>query len=132
MTASPGTLPAPDRLSIDEVHLVRFQCLAVDTVCIGLLDEGERARAARLTSPRARRIFIHAHAIARIVLGRAVDRSPGSLRFQFGASGKPELSPELRGVQFNLTHAPETSVCSRLPSIAMSVWTSRRKSSSTP
>ena len=131
MTASPGTLPAPDRLSIDEVHLVRFQCLAVDTVCIGLLDEGERARAARLTSPRARRIFIHAHAIARIVLGRAVDRSPGSLRFQFGASGKPELSPELRGVQFNLTHAGDFGLLAIAVNRDVGVDL-KRKSSSTP
>ncbi len=58
-----------------------------------LLDEAERARAARLRTPLLQRRFVAAHAILRRILARALGREPAALRFRASRHGKPRLDP---------------------------------------
>jgi 4'-phosphopantetheinyl transferase len=58
---------------------------------VGVLDEGERARALRLKRPQDRRKFIAAHAAARKLIGLYLRRSPETLRFGRAANGKPQV-----------------------------------------
>ena len=59
---------------------------------LGLLDDGERERAATLMFPASRRQFIAAHGTFRVILGRRLGVPPASLRWQLGPHGKPELA----------------------------------------
>ena len=51
----------------------------------------ERDRVERAASEVLRRRFIARRGLARLLVGRALEREPGALRFRFGAEGKPEL-----------------------------------------
>lgn len=70
---------------------------------VGLLDETERARAARLRTAELRQNFIAAHVVVRQVLGWALGCDPTTLVFDIDAHGKPHL----RGhdLRFNLSHS---------------------------
>jgi 4'-phosphopantetheinyl transferase len=57
-----------------------------------LLDDHERERARSLLYPARRRQFIASHGAVRLILGRRLGLSPGSLRWRRGPHGKPELS----------------------------------------
>lgn len=70
-----------------------------------LLDEGERARAARFAFERHRRRFIVAHAMLRLVLADLLEADPASLRFTTGPHGKPQLADH--ALRFNLSHSGE-------------------------
>lgn len=73
---------------------------------LALLDDGERARAARFVFARLRVEYVAAHALARIALARATGAAAAAFRFRTGPNGKPEAL--LRGsavpVAFNLSH----------------------------
>jgi 4'-phosphopantetheinyl transferase len=97
------------QLASDEVH---GWCVSLDVppeTCGGLyatLSSDERDRSARLRFEPDRRRFIVAHGVLRELLGRYLRTDPGLIRFVYGASGKPELSPECgRRVKFNLSHS---------------------------
>lgn len=71
-----------------------------------LLDDGERARAARFHFERDRQVYIAAHALARGLLTCWSGEAPAGWRFTAGAHGKPEVvclpgAPRLR---LNLSH----------------------------
>jgi 4'-phosphopantetheinyl transferase len=80
-----------------------------------LLDDEERARAARFHFDRDRRTYIAAHALLRSVLAARTGIAPSILRFTAGARGKPELAagqmPVLAdgrsALRFNLSHTRE-------------------------
>lgn len=83
----------------------------------GLLDSGERERAARFLSAETRRRFIAAHGALRLILGRELNVSPAEIGFRTSENGKPELqAPERgQGLRFNLSHSHEVAliaVCS--------------------
>ena len=70
------------------------------------LDDGERARAARLLFPRRRVAFIAAHALTRAALAGAAGAPPAAFSFAAGVHGKPEaiLDGRPAGLVFNLAH----------------------------
>ncbi len=71
---------------------------------IALLDDQERARAARFVFERDSRRYVAAHAALRRLLGQRLDRAPEALRFESGPFGKPRLLGE-PGCAFSLSHS---------------------------
>jgi 4'-phosphopantetheinyl transferase len=104
--------PFPSRLTIlpNHVHIVRCCLEKTFGGAAELLDDDERARAARFVFSRDRRRFIAAHSWVRVVLGRCLDRDPASLRFATGPRGKPHLVDPPLDVRFNLSHAGERAL----------------------
>jgi 4'-phosphopantetheinyl transferase len=95
----------------DEIHL---WSLSPDTVADGqwpaleaVLDDDEKARAARLRFESDRHAFIAAHALLRHMLTYFGDRAPEVWRFAVGEHGKPRIAdpPPGQPLHFNLTHA---------------------------
>jgi 4'-phosphopantetheinyl transferase len=76
-----------------EVWTARPERLGCDacTQFMKVLDEEERARAARLRCEEDRRAFVVAHAMRRIALGLALALEPHALRFGKGPHGEPLL-----------------------------------------
>ncbi len=72
-----------------------------------LLDDEERARAARLHRPADRHRFVLAHAALRLFLARCLDTHPTAVRYENGVHGKPRLGPGLPSLEFNLSHSGE-------------------------
>ena len=80
---------------------------------LALLDEAERARAARFVFERDRFSYALAHALVRAELARLTGVVPQALRFEAGERGRPELiwpatQPRLR---FNLSHTHGLCAC---------------------
>jgi 4'-phosphopantetheinyl transferase len=71
------------------------------------LSQDERERAQRLAKPRDQHRFRAAHCSVRRILGRYLERSPGSLVFESSEAGKPFLkaSDRSRRMSFNLAHS---------------------------
>jgi 4'-phosphopantetheinyl transferase len=73
-----------------------------------LLDEAERARAARYHFDLHRNHFIFARGQMRHLLGRYCGVDGAYVRFVLDPAGKPRLAPDLAaaaGISFNLTHS---------------------------
>ena len=73
-----------------------------------LLDETERARAARFHFARDRRHYVAARGLLRERIGCALDVSPTSVQFSIGPRGKPsaaQTNREDRSLRFNLSHS---------------------------
>jgi 4'-phosphopantetheinyl transferase len=92
---------------------VRVRWLALDAVApamwaefAALLDDAERARAARFHFDRDRQAYIAAHALARTLLSLEAPRPPSTWRFTEGVHGKPEIVREagVPPLRFNLSH----------------------------
>ena len=75
-----------------------------------ILDDEERARAARFRFDRDRRRFIARRAFLRRVLARYVGSDPARLRFRTSASGKPELAEPGSALGFSASHADGLAV----------------------
>jgi 4'-phosphopantetheinyl transferase len=99
-------IPRP-RLSHDTVTVVSFPIdqFACDSDAVALLDEGERARAARFVHDRDRRRYAGSHAGVRLIIGACLRRPAASIRFQAGAHGKPRLDRCDIDLRFNLAHS---------------------------
>jgi 4'-phosphopantetheinyl transferase len=78
------------------------------------LSEDERARSARFHFERDRVRFVVARGALRNILGHYLNVPPGSLRFGYGAHGKPSLLPEFvmgssglaaGKLEFNVSHS---------------------------
>lgn len=87
-------------MNLDDVGPEQWNELAL------LLDDSERARAARFHFERDRQAYFAAHALARVTLSGQAPRPPSSWRFASNVHGKPEVlcetgAPPLR---FNLSH----------------------------
>lgn len=77
-----------------------------------LLDDGERRRASALRDDQARRRFVSAHAMLRILVGQRVDADPRALTFTpRGSYGKPELVDRSVRLHVNLATAGDRVVC---------------------
>ena len=92
---------------------VRVRWLALESVAAehwaafaALLDDAERARAARFHFERDRQAYVAAHALARTLLSVEVPRPTSDWRFVEGAQGKPEIvrEPGMPPLRFNLSH----------------------------
>lgn len=75
---------------------------------VAVLSEDERARADRFAFDRDRRRFIVARARLRHLLAARLDTTPETIRFSYGARGKPSL----RGSEwrFNVSHCGDLAV----------------------
>lgn len=71
-----------------------------------MLDQDERARAARFHFEADRREFIAAHALLRSMLTSYLDTPSDAWRFSIDANGKPRVDPSIGSpeVEFNLSH----------------------------
>jgi 4'-phosphopantetheinyl transferase len=91
--------------------LVRVWLIAADvspdTVanCWAALDDGDRARAAAILSPRKRQRFAVAHGALRILAGRELNARPAALTWIPGRYGKPELAPPWTELHTSLSHS---------------------------
>jgi 4'-phosphopantetheinyl transferase len=98
----PGT---PPPLGVHEAHLWRLDLDAAtgEASATDILNEEERARAARFHFERDRHRFMAGRAALRRILAAYLDRSPDDLVFAVGPHGKPAL--ENLGLEFNLSHS---------------------------
>ena len=71
-----------------------------------VLDESERARAARFVFPRNRVEYTAAHVLVRRALAATTGHPAAAFRFEAGAHGKPTawIGGTMAGVHFNLSH----------------------------
>jgi 4'-phosphopantetheinyl transferase len=78
----------------------------------GTLTSREQERADRFHFPADRRRFTVTRALLRTLLGRYLQVSPESLRFDCNAFGKPSLpsSQNPRGITFNVAHSGDCSL----------------------
>jgi len=88
---------------------------AVDEACAALLDDAERARAARFRFDRHRREYLATHALTRVALSHAHPLPPHAWSFSVNQNGKPSpISwggvPEC-GLRFNQSNSVELAVC---------------------
>jgi 4'-phosphopantetheinyl transferase len=97
---------------------MEWLALDLDAVCdeaadFALLDDGERARAARFVLRRDAARYIAGHAAVRRALGAIADVDPAAWRWTTGPQGKPQLQPPGTGEamptapapHFNLSHS---------------------------
>lgn len=100
-------------MTADEVHVwlvpdERSEHVLADL--LGVLDDGERQRAAAYRSADDRRHFVVAHgAVRHIVAGRTGAAASG-IRWVRGPHGKPELAGAGAGVQVNLSHSGDVAM----------------------
>lgn len=105
------TIPAPG-----EVHLWHF-CLDASppeiAACHAVLDDVERARAARFFREVHRERFTVGRGRLRMLLGACLGCRPESLQFHYNAQGKPALDhPTVStAFSFNLSHSGEVALC---------------------
>jgi 4'-phosphopantetheinyl transferase len=82
----------------------------VEESCLAILDEAERARAARLQPVRRRRQFLATHALTRVALSHGRALPPQSWRFSRNEYGKPSPIPEC-GLRFSQSDSVEMATC---------------------
>jgi 4'-phosphopantetheinyl transferase len=94
-----------------QIYLVASSTPAPDdlTFAWSLLDENERAAAARFHQQRDRDNYVLAHGLLRAALARHTGIAATELRFGAGSHGRPELLPASGAgsgprVRFNLSH----------------------------
>jgi len=109
--------PKPEKLSWanDEVHVWRAdlqQPPELQETYLGLLDQDERARAARFHFAQHRRRFVLSRGFLRVLLGRYLEIEPERVRFAYGPYGKPSLLDEhgASRLRFNASHSHELAV----------------------
>lgn len=101
-----------DRLSLDgdEVHLWWANCEEMPGDLESVLPDEDQQRAKRLRVPAARRRFLAARSVTRILLGRYLGVEPAAVRIRTGARGKPrvEAASGHPGLHFNAAHSGAT------------------------
>ena len=83
---------------------------AVEEACAALLDNAERARAARFRFDRHRREYLATHALTRMALSHSHPLPPHAWSFSVNQYGKPSPVPEC-GLRFNQSNSVELAVC---------------------
>lgn len=121
LNQSPGTGPrGVDRWQPLSPHRAGLWWLALADVpghawsrWTTLLDDEERARAARFVFERDRHQFIAAHALLRLLLQELAGGPAGAWRFIAGPHGKPALHPDHRldRLAFNISHTRGAVAC---------------------
>ena len=109
--------PHPNSLVLDDhaLHIWRARLEASQETLnelSNLLSPGESARSERFVVPRDRRHFIVARGTLRSLLGRYVNRAPGSLRIESEPEGKHFLldNAHRSDLRFNLSHSHGVAV----------------------
>ena len=99
------------RLAPNELHLwcadLEAQALPLESL-LAILSEEERSRAQRFRFQKDQTQCTVARSLLRIILGRYLQAPPASLRFGYGAQGKPWLmnqNGEPQALRFNLAHS---------------------------
>jgi 4'-phosphopantetheinyl transferase len=87
------------------VQVVSFSLDDAFPGALEILDDEERAKAARFVFDRDRSRFVAAHAYLRLLLGQYTGHAPAALRFTAAMSGKPRLLEPVTDVRFNLSHS---------------------------
>ncbi|MDB5883557.1 MAG: phosphopantetheinyl transferase-like protein [Ramlibacter sp.] len=78
----------------------------------GLLDDGERARAARFRHEADRRSYVVTHALRRLVLARWLEADPQDICFSQEPGGRPVLlAPSDSGLYFSHSRSREAVAC---------------------
>lgn len=101
-------LPAPDVLPArppgggSDVWLCDVSQFGDLRECTAILSPGELAKAHRFKFDRDRNLYIAAHGLLRLILGKYLHRPPGEIAFS-PTQGKPRLAA-MPAVQFNLSH----------------------------
>ena len=107
-------LPTLDsRLAPTEVHIWRIPLggeMEAINICRTLLSADEVQRSGRFHFERDRQAFIITRAAMRQILGSYGNVAPQDLNFTYGSYGKPELSPELDAIKFNLSHSQDIAL----------------------
>jgi 4'-phosphopantetheinyl transferase len=83
---------------------------AIEEACAALLDDVERARAARFRFARHRIEFLATHALTRAGLSHGHSLPPQAWSFSVNKYGKPSPMPEC-GLGFNQSNSLELAVC---------------------
>ena len=93
----------------DEVHVWSVDLGRPAAHLAGALSEDELLRVANFKVEDGRRRFVGTRAALRTLLGRYLDKDPGTLRFAASATGKPRLDPPSL-LQFNVSHSGEVAM----------------------
>lgn len=111
MQSEPGQVPkASFALELWLAHPSDLAEPAIEAVCAALLDDAERARAARFRFARHSLEFLATHALTRVALSHAHSLPPQAWNFSVNKYGKPFPDPEC-GVHFNQSNSLELAVC---------------------
>jgi 4'-phosphopantetheinyl transferase len=108
---------APARLAEGDVHVWSMAVDGLAPAVLGdwhrLLDDGERATAARFVQAADTRQYIAAHALLRLMLSGFAAMAPARWRFAAGPQGKPTVHPDIPHgrLQFNLSHTRDAVAC---------------------
>jgi 4'-phosphopantetheinyl transferase len=95
-------IPAPGEVHIRYARLEnvpeKFECI---------LSRDEKDRTKKLLYEKDRRNYTACHGILRVLLGRYLKTTPGTVRITSGRNGKPELAGEFgsSGLFFNISHS---------------------------
>jgi 4'-phosphopantetheinyl transferase len=95
------------RCAPGEAHVwrVSLDCAEASTAALeASLSPEELEKAARFQSRLLRERWCVAHGALRYILAKYVRKAPNSLRFAIGPNGKPQLSPPVRNISFNLCY----------------------------
>jgi 4'-phosphopantetheinyl transferase len=88
------------------VWLIRLDVRAdVVTGLAEVLDDDERARAAKLAQPGQERRYVVAHGAARVIIGGYAGIAAGQVEWLRGQNGKPELAGTCDGIRISLSHS---------------------------
>lgn len=124
---APG--PLHPQLADGAVHVWRADLAVVSEELEGLLSREERARAARLLNEQRGELWRRSRGLLRALLGRYLRCDGSSLRFAFGAYGKPALVQDGdHRLSFNTSHSGSIALCglSRVGEIGVDVEVARR------
>jgi 4'-phosphopantetheinyl transferase len=116
--------PPDPRLADGALHVWRADLDAVSGEVTELLSADEHARGERTLSARKAQRWSRARGVLRELLGRYLEKDPGTLRFRTGAHGKPALaggraghaaasdaaSREHAWLSFNMSHSGELAL----------------------
>jgi phosphopantetheinyl transferase len=104
------SLPLVHRSAGAWVHGVDLRAdHAVEAACLALLDDEERARAARFIVAEPRRQFVITRGALRLLLAHRLDRPAQALTFATGPHGKPfaVVDGAPSKAEFNVSHSAE-------------------------
>lgn len=91
------------------IDLWQFSLLEEPQGVLQLLNEDERARAARFYFNHHKRRFATARATMRIILARYLNTAPERLEFIYNPQGKPEVINSQK-LQFNISHSGDLAI----------------------
>jgi 4'-phosphopantetheinyl transferase len=107
-------LPSLPELARNQVVVVEVRLAIAESareLLEELLDDNERARAARFVFPDHRARYVASHAALRLVLAHYLDEDPRALRFARGTHGKVKLAGRPAGdYEINLSHSAERAL----------------------